>query len=218
MINYIAVFQTSILLLLHYVIFKNNNVTDFSSELWAHSANQFAVIMMLTYHISLFFLNIELYIYLWFIFSMIHYFIHAYRARQTIIESGKYTIDELWHFLNQLVCQCYLYIHSVNPTYTFIYACCLTCYIIMFTMRFWGIKLNKPLYYLGSSMAIFFLYSLRPNSSLYGIILYVLIYFPVVHIITFKNMIGSQLILINIAGCAFISEAIVILALHNNLY
>lgn len=218
MINYITMLQTCCLLLLTHSIMKYNQVTDFNSKYWPKSTNQFIIIVVISYHIALYFNKLTILSYFWFWFSIFHHYIHAYKARLTIVESGHYTFDEFWHFINQLFCLYYLSIKNIDTFNVRLYSLFLLLYLIMLGLSFFNIKLNHPLYYLGSFMASFFLYSLQPVSNLLAIIFFGIFYLPIVYSITYPNILGKKLTLLNVAGCAFISESLTIFFLTNNIY
>jgi hypothetical protein len=195
-----------------------NGVKTFESKNWSRSINYVVILLVLGYHISLFYFEVNWIIYLWFISSMIHYYVHAYNARKTIVESGKFTFDELWHFINQLCCVYYMYEYDVNKYHVYLYLVFLTFYFVMLSASFFGIMLNGPLYYLGSFMAAFFIFSLRPSYILNNLLFFFTSYYLIVTIITFDNAVGRRLTLLNVAGTAFISEAIVLYLVYNGVY
>lgn len=216
MLNYVHIVQTLLLLGLTQLVMFINNVKDFQSKGWPSSIKFVALVLTILFHLSLFYYTITPFLYCWFMSSILHFYIHAYESRETIVKSGKYSIDEVWHLSNQL--SCLYYMHSNNIDNLYIYIAFLIADVTMLTIGLFGCYFNNLLYYLGSFMAAFFIFSLNPNYDITYLVIFFTCYYFVVTIITFDNFIGRRLIILNIAGNAFISEAAMVYLLHNKFY
>jgi hypothetical protein len=216
MLNYAHIVQTVLLLGLTQLIMFINGANSFQSKGWSPSIKTVAAIITVLFHFSLLYYNITPFLYFWFMSSILHFYIHAYKSRKIIVESDGYTVDEIWHLSNQLSCLYYLYSNNLDGIT--IYVVFLAMDLTMLIAGLFGYYFNKLLYYVGSFMAAFFILCLRPNYDATYLTVFFVYYYFAVTIITFDNMIGRRLIILNIAGNAFISEAIMVYLLHNKAY
>jgi hypothetical protein len=65
--------------------------------------------------------------------------------------------------------------------------------------------------------ALLFIYLLRPFNPYIAFILYAFFHMPAVTGVGFKNKFGRTLLYGNIAGAAFMSEALCLYLVHNNI-
>lgn len=216
MLNYIQSAQTISLLALTQVIMWSRKVTSFGSKEWDKSVTHVALIITAFFHFFLIYYQTTPLLYFWFISSMVHYFIHSHKVRRTIVESKDYMIDEVWHLSNQLLSVYYMYTNNASYPCIVIHFTALSVYFFFLALKAYGIAFNGTMYILGSFLAPFFIFSLRANYSLY-LLPFIILHTSISACITYKNPLGRRLLLLNIPGASFISEAIVLHLLHNNL-
>lgn len=214
--SYIHVAQSSALICLTQLIMWINGVNSFRCKNWSRSINQTYILIAACYHISLLYLDCNLFLYYRFMLSILHSYIHAYFARTTIVQSNKYTFDELWHFIDQFGSFCYMWVHDVE--YTWVYGVCLITYLLLISLIRFNLKFNRILYYLGSFMAAFFIFSIKPYYNPVYLVFFIISYVTAVNIITYDNWLGRRLILLNIAGNTFIAADILLYLHYNHIY
>lgn len=214
--SYIHAGQSILLICLTQLVMWLNGVDSFKSKLWSKSINQTYFLITVVYHVSLLYLECNLFLYYRFTLSILHSYIHAHFARTTIVQSNKYTFDELWHFTDQFGSFCYMWVHDLD--YTWLYGCCLIVYLLLISLIRFNLKFNKTLYYLGSFMAAFFIFSLRPYYDAVYVLFFAVNYITVVTVITYDNWLGRRLILLNVAGNTFVAADILLYLHYNNVY
>lgn len=185
----------------------------FMTLIYILGSNRFLLLYIFTIHLSFNFLNINIFLYFWFILSCLHYYIHEHITKLTIIETNKTSLDELWHIINPMFVMPYLYINKLR--YDIYIICGLFYYIYVFKFIIYK-KNAKELYFIGSSVTAVFIILVENINFITGIILFMFqIYFS--WIITFNNKFGRLLIKLNVAGCSFISEFIIIYLIYNKI-
>lgn len=188
------------------------------SSQWYLGINAAMISFIITFHGSLLWFEITPLLYLWFWLAILHFYIHAYNAKFTIVETKRVTYDEAWHFLNQSSVLYYMYTHDIDRMYIEIYAGFIVTYLFLLVLFLDGYKWSiDPLYYLGSFMELYFIYTICP-SPLYEFLIAGILHMTATWIITFNNRLGRYLILCDIAGCAFLSEFLILYLVHNNIY
>lgn len=199
MLNYVHVSQSVLLLSLTQIVMWSKGVKSFECKSWSDSVKCTSALITFAFHGFLMYYKTTPLLYFWFIFSVLHFFIHAYKARKTIVESNEFTSDEIWHLINQLFCLYYMYSRDVPVLNLRLYGGFLCLYFILLSACAAGYSFNTPLYYLGSFMATFFVFSLKPNYDPYNISFFMSSYYFVVVSITYNNRVGRRLTLLNIA-------------------
>lgn len=192
-------------------------VDTFESKEWSNAMSWTLTLITFTYHGFLIYYNTTPFLYFWFLFSILHFFIHAYKARRAVTESNEYSVDEIWHILNHLFCYYYLYTAEIEIFNLQMYSIFLCLYLTLIFAGLYGYAFNKLLYYLGSFMAAFFIFSLQPSYDIYNLSFFMSSYYFVVVSTTYNNPIGRKFMLLNIAGCAFISESFILHLVHNGI-
>lgn len=167
------------------------------------------------YHISLFYLNTTPLLYFWFWYSIGHYLIHI-REPRTIAESQKLSYDEIWHFVQEHIVLYYLYSNGRPYEY---YLCTLIVYYLLFFAAVYNERFISALYFWASTMTIVFLISLRDNGDYFTLsIPFIIIHLLTSWVVTRNNTIGRLFLDVNIAGCTFTSEAIMLYLAYNGVY
>lgn len=172
------------------------------------------IILIYFFHVSLMFLTITPLVYIWVLMAIFHMWIHIGMIFETVVQTGTPGVDEKWHVFNQLGGVYYLWSRGIS---TFVYyAAALTLYFPFLGRAY---KYNK--WTLSYSMATclegMFILCLRPFEWWYVVPLFLLQLF-VSGLITYDNKPGLVFLCSNVAGCAFLSEAIVLYLLDNNIY
>lgn len=217
-INIVNEVQTGILVLLVITNLAVMNGLSIGTKQWARGIKLFSALTIFGFHASLYYMKVDWLLYYWFWSSMIHFWIHAFYAKFTIVQSGRPSFDEIWHFVNQLSVAAYMVIRKMDPIYYHLYLTFICIYFVLMTLFLWGYKWpTKPVYYLGSLMEYYFIYTLRPYSIVY-LIPGFLVHTFVTWAITFNNPVGKFFILSNIAGAAFISEFFTLYFCFNDIY
>jgi hypothetical protein len=178
---------------------------------------------------SLLYLKADWFVYLFCMLSFVHTYIHAFKTRITIVEKGTYTIDEFWHPWNHTLCLYYIHTRGDNLSstqlllYDIFYVFYLTLGTIIMITRILKVDIKQtrlaiPLFYAAAMASGFFIYLLRPSQPFYSFIFACFGYMPMVILVTFKNSIGRWFLDRNVAGAAFMSEAICLYLVYNNIY
>lgn len=179
-----------------------------------HNSIFFTVITVI-YHLSLLYLKTTPLLYFWVCNAIFHYLIHI-REDRTIAESKILAIDELWHFTQQNIVLYYLY--SNGRPYQYYFAFMMVYYALFYLSTKYK-QFISPLYFWASTMTVVFILSIRDN----GPYLWLALPFFIVHIftswvITYSNTLGRIFLDVNIAGCTFMSEAILLYLMYNGIY
>jgi hypothetical protein len=175
--------------------------------------NNFLKLYIFLFHISLLFYSINILTYTCCILSGIHYYIHTYKNRKTIVETKKASYDEIWHLINQLLVFYYIYKNDLKIKFY------LLIELIYFTLLIFSLfnkNYIKVLYYFGATLAVIFMLVIDPLNIFVSLFLLSLQMIPT-WLITSKNKKGRLLIKMNAAGCAFISESLILYYITNKL-
>ena len=155
----------------------------------------------------------------WFVFYYIHGFLHSTSCRITIVESNRATLDEVWHLFNALVWYLMIRKKGIDDIQWIVYYVILLCGFWMNFEYF-----NIFLYYYGATQTFLFNYSYTKNQTnvkkehvlVLPLHFQIFIHSLNAYIITFPNAVGNLLLDSNIAGCAFLSEYIMLTYFMND--
>lgn len=155
--------------------------------------------------------------YIWFWMASLHYYIHHHKIRLTIVESKLITVDEGWHIVNQLlvaiyVLYCELFAHFV--VYISIGSIYLVAVFFMFTRR----SCIRIAYYTGGLLTVIFMMLIEPVTNPIAMLTIIIIQTFFQWVITYRNKFGRKLISYNIAGCAFISQQLILFYIYQGWY
>lgn len=222
MLNLINELQAGILLsfvfAVHYVYAVIHSCDLFDYRSFVATIRTSMKIFFVAFHISLIWLEIDILLYLWFWYAMLHFWIHAKYAKYTIVETNKITWDEAWHFLNQSAVVYYMLTHDVDIFHLKVYVSFVAIYLCLLFLFISGVKRAiNPIYYLGSFMELYFIYSLSP-SSLPVFVASAFLHMGATWLITFENRAGRMLVNCDVAGCAFLAEFLTLYLIHNGIY
>lgn len=184
-------------------------------------SNCFLFLYIILIHISIYFLSINIFLYVWFILSSLHYYIHTHHVKYTIVETNKVTFDEYWHILNPIMITLYLYKNNLRYDIYVIGATIFYIYLFYFINNN---KYNKQVFTVGGTLTALFISLINGNDiftinkiDIFQGFLSFLIYIFFSWKSTSENIIGRTLLKSNIAGCAFISEFLLLYYKHNKL-
>lgn len=221
MINLIYQFVVSLLMSVVMLQISYFGGWQLGSSKWFSAINSSIIAFIVLLHTSLYWLSIDFLLYVWFWSSIGHFWIHAYVSKLTIAETRRFSLDEVWHLSNQLMIIFYLFTRyqsekSVYLIHVFLFIIYVS--LILFTYsskKRWTYLVISEL---GTFIEFVFIFLLAPNVSLLSILPSAMVQVIFTWVVTFNNKIGRLLLLVDVAGCSFIGEFVILFFLHNNIF
>ena len=153
-------------------------------------------------------------LFVWFVLSLVHFSIHAFATPLTVAKSRAIIVDELWHAVNQILVLYYLV--SMSLSYA-TYAGLMLVYICLIISLSYGFEDGvSSLYFVRAAMQGIFIMQVDPQPTPIPMAMLLLgVHLSVAWAITLRNAVGRALIRADVAGCAFVSEFLVLYLCHN---
>lgn len=154
----------------------------------------------------------------------LHFWIHGFKAKYTILETKQLSRDDIWHFGNQSMTSYYLQRYNPGSIPTKIYMASVLTYVTLLSSwsgcKKLGFKRMRDIilplmYYLGALLEALFILTMETWDR--TVLPATLGFLIVSHMITYENRIGRFFINRNIAGCAFLAEFTILYLIHNKI-
>lgn len=126
------------------------------------------------------------------------------------------TIDEYWHWWNILMVAYYLKkIDRLSVVFAILFAITQPCFALLFSGDH---RVMEILYYVGSFMEGYFIILLQKQMSVMEFVILMTFQIFLSYMVSFNNAFGRLFIESNIAGCAYISEFMILYLVNNGVY